>query len=213
MPKEFNKSKVTPEALESMKSTYSKVAYCLDEELGRMSNFQDLINSRVELSNYNSVEEKFEAYKFAWSTIGRSVSNAEDVYFELVNSFKSIPAQEEVIAHNDAIIDSLTEHPYNTNAMYEDANPLIPETLYINCSNCGKVFKSFEKYGKCDKCSLKAKKVQENKKLKPFTFNSFLYVLIGFGILYLLFSLGYTAFLYIVGIGLFALLYFLDAKK
>lgn len=184
------------------------------KEIKKEPSFEDLIRNRIVSTSVSEVKNNFEFYRLGWNLIDKDTSNSSDIYYEYITSQEKHPrTQEEVYAENDAIIESITEHPYNTNVMYEDEMSTLPKTEYINCSDCGRVFKSFEEYGKCDKCSLKAKKVEENKKLKPFTFNSFLYVLIGFGILYFLFSLDYTTFLFVGGIGLFTLLYFLDAKK
>ncbi|WP_340075847.1 hypothetical protein [Leptobacterium sp. I13] len=209
MPKIFDIEKVTPEAFENIKSTYSKVAHKLDKELGRAATFRDLIYSRIELTDYTNVEEKFNVYKYAWSTTGRSIENADEIYFELANSFKSMPSEDGVIAHNDAIIESITEHPYKTDTMYEDSDYL-PEKELCYCYKCNKSFYGWD--GLCDKCSKEEKilKTQEENEKKP------RWELIIGGILLYLFLWyqigGFITFIVGGAIGLLALMYISDKE-
>lgn len=85
-PREFKEDEMSPEVKENLKNLFEVVAKQLDEKLGREANFEDLIRSQIEQFGYEKTEELFEGLKFAWASIGRDISNAQEVYNTFFNA-------------------------------------------------------------------------------------------------------------------------------
>ncbi|MDR6299914.1 hypothetical protein [Mesonia maritima] len=84
-PRQFNADQIPEDKLEQIKDVHNRIASKLDNELGRTATFQDFVNDKIEKTSYENADKMFEAYKFAWSAIGRDTKNSAQVYDNTFN--------------------------------------------------------------------------------------------------------------------------------
>lgn len=78
-------------------------------------NFRSFIDSQIMIANEAFVKSNFESYRKAWEYLGKDISLASEIYDEFfiedkIDSYHR--TNEEIIAHNEAIIEGIKEKQF-----------------------------------------------------------------------------------------------------
>lgn len=143
-PKEFNLGSISEEQLSQIKDIHEKIANNLDTELKRPAQFEDFIKDKIEKTSFDNVDNMFEAYKFAWQSIGRDISNAMNVYNDTFNLdtmsediLSQFISQEDKIKQSNDIIDTSIEEKSKTIKFNLDNRPVDKDGNYSKDGRTG----------------------------------------------------------------------------